>query len=157
MPLADTLLRLAEPPVLYQARWTRQILAEVTRTLAARFGKTPEKAHYREPAMREFFQDALVKNYEPLMAEMKNHPEDRHVLAAPVACRAGDIVTFNLKDFPPKAVDKHKIAVRLCALDRAIAEERLGEEADGAGISVHDLLDRLAASVPGFVSAIRKP
>jgi hypothetical protein len=47
MPVADTLLRLAEPPALYEARWTDQILSEVTRTLLARFGKTPEKARYR--------------------------------------------------------------------------------------------------------------
>jgi hypothetical protein len=47
MPLADTLLRLAEPTALYQARWTSQILGEVTRTLVTRFGKTPEKALYR--------------------------------------------------------------------------------------------------------------
>jgi len=30
-------------------------LAEVTRTLVVRFGKTPENARYREAAMREFF------------------------------------------------------------------------------------------------------
>ena len=29
MPVADTLLRLAEPPALYEARWTEEILAEV--------------------------------------------------------------------------------------------------------------------------------
>src|ERR1700691_147426 len=60
MPVADTLLRLAEPPALYHARWTDQILSEVTRTLVGRFGKTPEKARYREVAMREFFPDAIV-------------------------------------------------------------------------------------------------
>ncbi len=44
MPVADTLLRLAEPPALYEPRWTNEILAEVTRTLVGRFGKTREKA-----------------------------------------------------------------------------------------------------------------
>jgi hypothetical protein len=63
MPVADTLLRLAEPPALYEPRWTNEILAEVTRTLVGRFGKTPEKAHYREAAMREFFPHAIVENY----------------------------------------------------------------------------------------------
>jgi hypothetical protein len=37
--------------------------------------------------MREFFPDSLVENYEPLVREMENHPKDRHVLAAAVACR----------------------------------------------------------------------
>ena len=99
MPLADTLLRLAEPPALFEARWTDHILAEVTRTLVGRFGKSPAKAEYRETAMREFFPGAVVPNYERLVASMENHPKDRHVLAAAVACHADYVVTFNLKDF----------------------------------------------------------
>jgi hypothetical protein len=55
MPLADTLLRLAEPPALFEARSSDEILAEVPRTLETRFGKSPEKARYRNAAMREFF------------------------------------------------------------------------------------------------------
>jgi hypothetical protein len=109
MPVADTLLRLAEPPALYEARWTGEILAEVTRTLVGRFGKTPQKALYREAAMREFFRDSLVEHYEHLVREMENHPKDRHVLAAAVACRADCLVTFNLKDFPSRAADRYKI------------------------------------------------
>jgi predicted nucleic acid-binding protein len=163
MPVADTLLRLAEPPALYEARWTDQILAEVTRTLVARFGKTREKARYREAAMREFFRDSIVENYESLVTKMKNHPKDRHVLAAAVACCADYLVTFNLKDFPSVAADTYKIAVigpstflkQLSDLDRAVVEERLGDQAAAIGVSVNDLLDRLAGSVPGFVSILR--
>jgi hypothetical protein len=165
MPVADTLLRLAEPPALYHPRWTDQILSEVTRTLVGRFGKTPEKARYREVAMREFFPDAIVGDYESLIPEMKNHPKDRHVLAAAVACSADYVVTFNLKDFPSRAADKYKIAVigpstflkQLFDIDRAVVEERLGHQAAAIGISVNDLLDRLAASVPGFISIFHQP
>ena len=85
MPVADTLLRLAEPPALYEARWSSEIMAEVTRTLVSRFGKTPQKALYREAAMREFFPDSMVENYQRLIPEMETHPKDRHVLAAAVA------------------------------------------------------------------------
>jgi len=99
MPLADTLLRLAEPPALFEARWTNDILAEVTRALEHRFGKSPEKARYREAAMREFFPGSLVHHYRRLIQEMENHPKDRHVLAAAVACHAEYLVTLNLKDF----------------------------------------------------------
>jgi predicted nucleic acid-binding protein len=164
MPVADTLLRLAEPPALYRARWTDRIMAEVTGALVARFGKTPEKALYREAAMREFFRDSMVENYQALVAQMENHPKDRHVLAAAVACRADYLVTFNLKDFPTQAAKKYKIEVigpsaflkQLCALDRAIVEERLRDQAAAIRIPVNELLDRLAGSVPGFVSIFRK-
>ena len=70
-----------------------------------RFGKTPEKARYREAAMREFFPHAIIENYEHLVAEMKNHPKDRHVLAVAVASNADYVVTFNLKDFVPAPAD----------------------------------------------------
>lgn len=165
MPLADTLLRLAEPPALYEARWTDQILAEVTRTLVVRFGKTREKALYREAAMREFFRNSMVDNYEPLIPEMKNHPKDRHVLAAAIACRADYVITFNLKDFVLPPGNEHKVAVigpstflkQLAILSRDVVEERLRDQAAAIGISLVDLLDRLTSSVPGFVSIIRKP
>lgn len=165
MPVADTLLRLAEPPALYETRWTDQILAEVTRTLILRFGKTPEKARYREAALREFFRDSMVDNYEPLIAEMKNHPKDRHVLAAAVACHADYVVTFNLKDFAVPPASYHNVAAigpskflqQLAVLHGTVVEQRLLEQATAIGIPVSGLLDRLAASVPGFVSLIRKP
>src|SRR2546423_4159527 len=99
MPVADTLLRLAEPPALFEARWTEAILAEVTRTLVVRFGKSREKALYREGAMREFFPDSMVTDYDALVGEMTDHPKERHVYAAAVACRADYLVTFNIKHF----------------------------------------------------------
>ncbi len=164
MPVADTLLRLAEPPALYRARWSDGILAEVTRNLIGRFGKSPEQVRYREFAMRKFFPDSLVKDYEPLIAEMKNHPKDRHVLAAAVACRADSVVTFNLKDFPSEAVDKYDIAAvapskflkQLLVRDRALVKERLREQASAIGVPINQILDRLAVSLPGFVSAFRE-
>jgi len=164
MPLADTLLRLAEPSALYEPRWTDEILAEVTRTLIGRFAKTPEKARYREAAMREFFPDAMVENYEHLITEMKNHPKDRHVLAAAVACRADYVVTFNLKDFVPALSDAHTTAVigpstflkQLAAVDRDVVEQRLREQAAAIGIRLKDLLDRLGDSAPAFISLLRE-
>lgn len=109
LPVADTLLRLAEPPALYEPRWTDEILAEVTLTLVVRFGKTQENALYREAVMRDFFRDSLVENYEPLIEGLTNHPKDRHVLAAAVACRADYLVTFNLKHFPPRSAATHRV------------------------------------------------
>jgi hypothetical protein len=39
-------------------------------------------------------------------------PDDRHVLAAAIACGASIIATFNLKDFPADIVMGHGIAAR---------------------------------------------
>jgi hypothetical protein len=41
----------------------------------------------------------MVADYETLAPQMTNHPKDRHVLAAAVACRADYLVAFNLRDF----------------------------------------------------------
>ena len=164
MPVADTLLRLAEPPAPYEPRWTDEILAGVTRTLVVRFGKSRESAQYREAAMRDFFHDSLVKDYELLVEKMTNHPKDRHVLAAAVACRADYLVTFNLKHFPPQSPGVHEVAVigpstflkELFAIDRAVIEDRLCDQAKAVEISSDQLLERLAGSVPGFVSLLRR-
>jgi hypothetical protein len=163
MPVADTLLRLAEPPALYEPRWTNEILVEVTRTLVGRFGKMPEKARYRETAMREFFPDALVENYEHLIAEMRNHPKDRHVLAAATACGADYLVTFNVKDFlsssahiqPAMVIGPSRFLTQLAAFDRPTVEQRLREQAATIGLGFGELLERLACSVPAFVSLLR--
>jgi hypothetical protein len=113
--------------------------------------------------MRDFFTEAIVDNYESLILEMNNHPKDRHVLAAAVACRADCVVTFNLKDFPQSTADKYSIAVigpstflkRLACLHRETVDERLANQAEAIGITVNGLLDRPGASVPGFVAAFR--
>lgn len=164
MPVADTLLRLAEPPALYEARWTEEILAEVTRTLVVRFGKSREKARYREAAMREFFRESMVSNYEPLIPQMRTHAKDRHVLAAAVACRADFVITFNLKHFPSAAPETSGVTVvgpstflkQLAGRDRDAVKERLQQQAAAIHMSMNDLLDRLAGSVPGFVSMFQK-
>ncbi len=163
MPLADTLLRLAEPPALFEARWSAEILAEMTRTLVRRFGKSAEKARYREASMRKYFPNALVEDYHVLKGSMRNHPKDRHVLAASVASGANYLVTFNLKDFPPESLRGQATTVvgpstflkALCELDRDVIEERLGEQAGAIGISVDTLVDNLSLSVPSFVRHLR--
>ncbi len=162
MPLADTLLRLAEPPSLFVPQWSDEILAEVTRTLVSSFGKSPEKARYRESAMREYFPDALVQRYRRLIPAMENHPKDRHVLAAAVACKANRLVTFNLKDFKSDAIARHGIAAvgpsaflkELWAADPTDVNKRLDQQASAIGVSRELLLNRLASTVPGFVQAV---
>lgn len=55
--------------------------------------------------MTAAFPEASVTGYEQLVGSMTNHPKDRHVLAAAVVANASLIVTSNLKDFPPSALE----------------------------------------------------
>jgi len=73
------------------------------------------------------------------------------------------VVTFNLKDFAYRAVSRYKIEAigpstflkRLMALDHTLVEERLRDQAAAIRVPLNDLLDRLAESLPGFVSTFR--
>lgn len=55
MPLADTLLRMAETPRLYVPKWSDDIMVEVSRNLVSKRNKTPQQAEVRENALREHF------------------------------------------------------------------------------------------------------
>jgi predicted nucleic acid-binding protein len=104
MPMADTLLRLAEEPAFYLPRWSEETIREIHRNLQ-KWGYTPAQADRRVQTMNAMFEDAQVTGYEPLLGSMKNDPKDRHVLAAAVRSGAHAIVTDNTKDFPPETVE----------------------------------------------------
>ena len=54
--------------------------------------------------------DCLVTDYEGLIEHLQlPDPDDRHVLAAAIRCRADAIITCNLDDFPEVALIKHGI------------------------------------------------
>lgn len=104
MPIADTLLRLAEEPALYTPRWSKDILEEIERTLSGKFRYTQAQVDRRINAMRTAFPDAAVAGYHDLIGAMKNNSKDRHVLAAAVRCGARAIVSDNKKHFPAKTL-----------------------------------------------------
>jgi hypothetical protein len=57
--------------------------------------------------------DCLVWGFETLEPSLElPDPNDRHVLAAAIHCKADVIVTFNLKDFPPENLSKFDIEVQ---------------------------------------------
>lgn len=107
MPLADLLLRLGQAGT-YQPLWSAEILEEVERN-PPNLGVPKDRATARVDRMREYFPDAEVTGFEPVIANMTNHPKDRHVLAAAVHARATLIVTANLKDFARSELDPHNI------------------------------------------------
>jgi hypothetical protein len=58
MPLADTLLRMAQAPRLYLPKWSATIMEEVTRNLTGKWRMAPEKARRGEEALRQHFPEA---------------------------------------------------------------------------------------------------
>ncbi|MFD3507652.1 hypothetical protein [Nocardia sp. NPDC058666] len=59
--------------------------------------------------MQSAFPDAMVTGYESLIEGMENDPKDRHVLAAAVRSAAEVLVTFNIRDFPERAVKPYDL------------------------------------------------
>lgn len=59
--------------------------------------------------MRAAFPNASVNGYQHLIAAMTNDAKDRHVAAAAVRGNAALIVTANLRDFPPAALEQYDI------------------------------------------------
>jgi hypothetical protein len=104
MPVADTLLGLAEEPAFYTPRWSPDILSEISLTLLRKFKYTQTQVNRRLDAMQKAFPDASVDGYHDLIGAMKNHEDDRHVLAAAVKCGAHATVTDNQRHFPAAAI-----------------------------------------------------
>jgi hypothetical protein len=160
MPLADTLLRMAETPRLYVPRWSAETLHEVTRNLVGKWGKTEEQAARRERVLRRHFPESLVEGYEDLVPLMTNNPKDRHVLAAAVRSGAKLIVSFNRKHFPISATESYGIECHgpstflrgLYDLEPGIVSTKLSEQAENIGIPLKELLRKLRVNVPVFVA-----
>lgn len=162
MPIADTLLRMADRPSLFIPKWSDEILAEMGRTLVKRLGKTVEQAARREAAMRHYFPGATVRGHEGLIPQLRNHPKDRHVLAAALHSRADFLVTYNLRDFKPATLGApHLIAIGpsgflklLYRGNRDSVLDLLLKQARAINEPLESLLSRLAVSAPEFVAEL---
>lgn len=96
---------------LFQAKWTNRIHDEWIRNL---LNNRPDLKRQQLEKTRRLMnaatQDCLVEGYDGLIESIQLPDEDdRHVLAAAIHAHAGIVVTFNLKDFPTKALRSHKI------------------------------------------------
>ncbi|MFN0167138.1 MAG: PIN domain-containing protein [Bryobacteraceae bacterium] len=159
MPLADTLLRMAEAPRLFLPKWSPTIMNEVPRKLVGKWGMPPEKARRREDELRRHFPEAWVEGYEPLINAMTNHPGDRHVLAAAIRSNSELIVTYNQRHFPGDSVQRWDIEVqgpstflrRLYDLDAGLFMNKLCEQAEVIGLTLPNLLHNLSTNVPAFI------
>jgi hypothetical protein len=105
------------------------------------------------------FEGAKVTGYECLVASMTNDPKDRHVLAAAILCGAHAIVTDNVKHFPPESVKPYDLDVQTpddflahqFHLNQDLMRERIAAQAAARGVSLDNLLTRLANWAPTTV------
>lgn len=99
---------------LFRPRWSERVHEEwIAALLKARPDLTRERLLRVRALMEAHVGDAMVSAYERLIARLTlPDPDDRHVLAAAIQCRATAIVTANLRDFPRAVLAGHGIAAQ---------------------------------------------
>lgn len=115
--IRDTLLLAAEVGA-YQLRWTEDILLELRRNLL-RLAAPEARVDRMLADLRAFFDDGRVTGHERHIAELRNDPKDRHVVAAAVEGGAEFVVTENLRDFPYDAMPP---GIRATSVDEFLSE-----------------------------------
>lgn len=160
--LCDTLLRLAEPPRLYEPKWSEEIIRETTRTLELKPGWPSSLTAYLQAELRAHFGEAWIGGYEALIPQMTNHEKDRHVVAAAVHGQAPIVVTFNLHHFRRehlqpwgvRALHPQSFLSEIFRQEQAVVMTKLEQQAADRSRSLNQLLDVLNGTVPGFVAIV---
>jgi hypothetical protein len=162
--LRDLLLRVAQVG-LVRAKWTEQILDEVFIALRRnRPDLDPDRLDRTRALMGTAVRDWRVTGFGPLIESLVlPDVDDRHVLAAAIRSRAQCVVTMNLRDFPPSALQPWDIAAK--SPDEFVREQiDIGRDAVYATVAriadswryppgtVEDVLDRLERS--GLVMSV---
>ena len=102
--ISDLLLRMAEEPVRILPRWSEEIFAEVRRT-HRKLGWEDSIAESWQESVRDAFPEAFFDAPKEVVSRLTNHRKDRHVLGTAIISRAETIVTYNLRDFKPAALE----------------------------------------------------
>ena len=94
---------------LFDARWTEEIHDEWMRNLIANVPAIPlERLHATRRLMEFALPGALVGGFHHYVDSVAlPDPDDRHVVAAAIEANASHILTWNLRDFPVKTIEKH--------------------------------------------------
>lgn len=112
-PIRDLLLSLAAIGF-YRVQWSDKIQSEWSENLLANRPDL-QKSNIKKTikAMDMAFPDARIEGYEDLIAALKlPDPNDRHVLACAIRCKADLIVTLNTKDFPRPKTQTYDVDVQ---------------------------------------------
>src|ERR1039458_5837844 len=160
--LSDTLLRLAEPPRLFEPKWSEGIIQETTRTLELKLGWPNSLTSHLEKELHAHFSEAWISGYEALIPRMTNDEKDRHVVAAAVHGEAAIILTLNLRHFRPEhlapwgvlAQHPQSFLIEMFRQEQAVVLTKLGQQAADRGRSLSQLLDILNATAPDFVAIV---
>lgn len=109
-PLRDLLMQLATCE-LYRAKWSERIHQEwIRNVLKNRPDLNIEILEKIRKTMDKSVLDCLVEHFDDIEQSLKlPDPNDNHVLAAAIVSGCDVIVTFNIKDFPSKELDKYGI------------------------------------------------
>lgn len=160
--LCDLLLRLAEGPRLFKAKWSDEIIAETVRTLEAKLGWPASLTAHLQTELLANFADAWIMGYESLVPFMRNDEKDRHVAAAAVHAEVPLILTFNLRHF--RSEHLNPLSIRAMHPQDFLAEllrqegmqvvATLEQQAADRSRSLDQLLKILSASVPVFTQLV---
>lgn len=165
----DLMLALTEDGV-HELMWSEALLAEWERVIVREQRRSAASAASVTAAIREFFPECEVpaSAYDSLVADMPGRdPDDRVHMAAAIAGRADAIITWNLVDFPAKALMAWGVQVStpdayLCWLLRSWPKEvvavvvRLASEKRRPRVTPLDLAEFLAkAGATEFVERLR--
>src|SRR6202162_5656552 len=153
--LCDTLLRLAEPPRLFEPKWSEEIIRETIRTLELKLGWPNSLTAHLEKELRAHFSEAWISGCESLIPRMTNDEKDRHVVAAAVHGGAPIIVTFNLRHFRPEhlstwgivALHPQSFLIEIFRQEHALVMTKLEQQAADRGRTLRQLLNILNATV----------
>jgi predicted nucleic acid-binding protein len=160
--LCDTLLRLAEPPRLFEPKWSEEIIRETTRTLELKLGWPNSLTAHLDKELRAHFSEAWISGYEAQIPRMTNDEKDRHVVAAAVQGEAAIILTLNLRHFRPehlamwgvRALHPQSFLIEIFRQEQPLVMAKLEQQAADRGRSLSQLLGILEGTVPDFVAIV---
>lgn len=113
-PLVRTLLTGAGAVDLLQPFWSPRVLAEWQISVARKQGAEQEAVivDIQDRLAARFAQAAVSPDLDVEASLDLPDPADNHVLAAAIAADAKALITFNLRDFPARALSLHNIEPR---------------------------------------------